>query len=180
MVTCKYCGKEVPLEELLPHINREHQEESRKKNKEKTEAKAAQKKAAKAKIEDDKLKAVGATTEPASDGTSPEPETEVAPVEENKQKTVEVTKEPPFDEVPENLSETGERGKVETTTVKTAGIFTYEMTLPADAFTLFNLAKACELETNKEKTFDEWVWDCITARFSKDYKKQLVLAPVEE
>ena len=82
--------------------------------------------------------------------------------------------------MPENLSETGERGKVETTTVKTAGIFTYEMTLPADAFTLFNLAKACELETNKEKTFDEWVWDCITTRFSKDYKKQLVLAPVEE
>ena len=86
---------------------------------------------------------------------------------------------------PQNLSEaeppeTEGRGKVEITTVKTAGIFTYEITLPADAFTLFNLAKACELETNSEKPFDEWVWDCIRARFSKDYKKQLILAPLED
>jgi hypothetical protein len=75
--------------------------------------------------------------------------------------------------------ETEDRVKVEITTVKTAGIFTYEITLPSDAYTLFNLAKACELETDGEKSFDEWVWDCIRARFTKDYKKQLILAPVE-
>jgi len=67
----------------------------------------------------------------------------------------------------------------ELTTIKTAGIFTYEITLPSDAFTLYNLAKALELEIDGDKSFDEWVWDCITARFAKDYKKQLILAPVE-
>ena len=106
--------------------------------------------------------------EPTPPVPPPAPETKPAPAGE-----------------PQNLSEaeppeTEERGKVEITTVKTAGIFTYEITLPADAFTLFNLAKACELETNSEKPFDEWVWDCIRARFSKDYKQQLVLAPLEE
>jgi len=86
---------------------------------------------------------------------------------------------PPEAELPKAIP-AEEGGKVELTTVKTAGIFTYEITLPADAFTLFNLAKACGLETNSEKPFDEWVWDCIRARFSKDYKQQLVLAPLEE
>jgi len=73
-----------------------------------------------------------------------------------------------------------ETTKAEIITVKNAGTFTYEITLPADAFTLFNLAKACGLEPNGDKLFDEWIWDCVRARFTKDYKKQLVLAPLEE
>lgn len=83
-------------------------------------------------------------------------------------------------ELPSAMPEAEKISKVEETTVKTAGIFTYEITLPADAFTFFNLAKACGLETDAKKPFDEWVWDCIRARFAKDYKKQLILAPVEE
>lgn len=64
--------------------------------------------------------------------------------------------------------------------VSSDGLFSYAITLPADAFTLFNLAKFSGLEEDSDKPFDEWVWDCITARFRCDYKKQLVLAPVEE
>jgi len=52
--------------------------------------------------------------------------------------------------------------------------------LPADAFTLFNLAKFSGLEKDGNKPFDEWVWDCITARFKYDYKRQLILAPLQE
>lgn len=91
-----------------------------------------------------------------------------------------VTEKPPGEKLPEGIPAEEETTKAEITTVKTAGIFTYEITLPADAFTLFNLAKACGLEPNGDKLFDEWVWDCIRARFSKDYKQQLILAPVEE
>ncbi len=87
---------------------------------------------------------------------------------------------PPEAKAKEEAELAEKRDKVEETTVKTAGTFTYEITLPADAFTLFNLAKACGLEPNPGKLFDEWIWDCVRARFSKDYKKQLILAPVEE
>jgi hypothetical protein len=62
--------------------------------------------------------------------------------------------------------------------VSTEGIFRYTITLPADAFMLFNIAKAYGLETDSDKLFDEWVWDCIQKRFEKDYERRLVLAPV--
>jgi len=81
---------------------------------------------------------------------------------------------PPSETKPEEKAR-----EVEVTTIKTAGIFSYEVTLPADAFMLYNLAKAFELEKN-ETSFDEWLWGCIKARYAKDYKKQLVLAPVED
>lgn len=60
------------------------------------------------------------------------------------------------------------------------GILRYTITLPADAFTLFNLAKVCDLEKDKEKLFDEWIWDCIRMRYKKDYRMRLILAPEEE
>ncbi len=78
--------------------------------------------------------------------------------------------------------EPGEAEKPEELTkpqVSREGIFRYTITLPADAFVLFNIAKAYGLETDSDKLFDEWVWDCIRWRFEKDYKRQLVLAPVE-
>lgn len=64
--------------------------------------------------------------------------------------------------------------------VSSEGILTYTINLPADAFTLFNLAKFSGLEKDGQKPFDEWVWECIVKRFEKDYKKQLILAPIEE
>jgi len=70
--------------------------------------------------------------------------------------------------------------EVTETTVSSEGIFRYTITLPADAFTLFNLAKACGLEKDSEMPFDEWLWDCIRKRYETDYKVQLVLAPLEE
>ena len=72
--------------------------------------------------------------------------------------------------------------EVEVTEVKASseGIFRYTITLPADAFTLFNIAKSFGLEKDSEKPFEEWLWDCIRERFEKDYKMQLVLAPVED
>lgn len=60
------------------------------------------------------------------------------------------------------------------------GIFRYTITLPADAFTLFNMAKAAGKEKDVDKSFDVWVWDCIRKRFEKDYKLQVVLAGIEE
>lgn len=63
--------------------------------------------------------------------------------------------------------------------VSPAGIFRYTISLPADAFTLYHLAKASGLEKDGEKPFDEWLWDCIVSRFRTDYKRQLVLAPIE-
>ena len=107
----------------------------------------------------------------------PEPTTPVPP---SAREIKQPEPEPKQVEPPSDVPETEGGGKVEIATVKTAGVFTYEITLPADAFTLFNLAKACGLEPNDGKLFDEWVWDCIRARFSKDYKPQLVLAPLEE
>jgi hypothetical protein len=82
--------------------------------------------------------------------------------------------EPP--EEPEKAKKPEELTKPQ---VSTEGIFRYTISLPADAFVLFNIAKAYGLETDGDKPFDEWVWDCIQKRFEKDYKRQLVLAPVE-
>lgn len=71
----------------------------------------------------------------------------------------------------------GEKEKLE---VSSEGILTYSISLPADAFTLFNLAKFTGLEKDGQKLFDEWCWDCIVARFKYDYKRQLILAPIAE
>ncbi|MBA7593233.1 hypothetical protein ES703_00151 [subsurface metagenome] len=82
---------------------------------------------------------------------------------------------------PEPEPEPGAKKGAEVTIpqASTEGIFHYTITLPADAFTLFNLAKACGLEKDGDKPFDEFVWDCIKKRFETDYKVQLVLAPME-
>lgn len=64
--------------------------------------------------------------------------------------------------------------------ITSEGIFAYTIHLPADAFTLFNLAKFSGDEKDGAKPFDEWIWDCIVARFRHDYKKQLLLAPIEQ
>jgi len=73
----------------------------------------------------------------------------------------------------------GEQKEITEPQVSFEGIFRYTVTLPADAFTLFNLAKSLRLEKDGEKPFDEWLWDCIVARFKFDYKRQLILAPIE-
>jgi len=80
---------------------------------------------------------------------------------------------------PSRVKEKAEKEGKEVREISSDGIFRYTITLPADAFTLFNIAKANGLEP-KDKLFDEFAWDCITARFEKDYKKQLILAPIEE
>ena len=64
--------------------------------------------------------------------------------------------------------------------ISSKGIFSYTISLPADAFALFNIAKAAGLEKDGEKSFDAWVWDCIKKRFEKDYKRRLVLAAIGE
>jgi len=64
--------------------------------------------------------------------------------------------------------------------ISSDGIFSYNISLPADAFALFNMAKAAGLEEDGKKPFDVWVWDCIKKRFEKDYKRRLVLAGIKE
>lgn len=96
-------------------------------------------------------------------------------VREAKEKGFLVAEPPPREE-----SEGKPQGaEVEVTEASSVGILRYTITLPADAFTLFNLAKACGLEKDSEKPFDEWIWDCIRMRYETDYKMRLVLAPVE-
>lgn len=84
-----------------------------------------------------------------------------------------ITKEGAVSKVP------GEKVDVTTLEVTEEGLIRYTITLPADAFALFNIAKAFGMEP-EGKSFDEWDWECITARFEKDYKKQLILAPIGE
>lgn len=55
-----------------------------------------------------------------------------------------------------------------------------EVVLPPEALAYFNIAKALGLETDGGKPFDEFLWDCVRVRFAKDYKQQLVLAPIAE
>jgi len=84
-------------------------------------------------------------------------------------------------EVPETVTKAkGEAKELLDPQISSEGVFRYTIELPADAFALFNIAKGAGLETDREKTFDVWVWDCIRARFRKDYKRQLVLAGIEE
>ena len=97
------------------------------------------------------------------------------------EKSKKPAKEPLEGKLKEEGAEEGKEGKELTEPlVSYEGIFRYTITLPADAFTLFNLAKACGMEKDREKLFCEWLWDCIRKRYETDYKVQLVLAPLEE
>lgn len=59
------------------------------------------------------------------------------------------------------------------------------ITLPAIDLARFNIAKAPRpggvpaLEPDASKSFDEFVHDCINARFEKDWKMVLILAPMK-
>lgn len=89
--------------------------------------------------------------------------------------------EPPEAELPKEKPKAKEKeSEITTPQALSSGIFRYTITLPADAFTLFNLAKTCGLEKDSEKLFDEWLWDCIRMRYKTDYKMRLVLAPEEK
>jgi len=107
------------------------------------------------------------------------PPTVSTTVEEIEPPEVEVEIEPP-EAKPKAKGEKEEEKETITPQASSEGIFRYTISLPADAFTLFNLAKVCGLEKDGKKLFDEWVWDCIRKRYESDYKMQLVLAPVEE
>lgn len=90
----------------------------------------------------------------------------------------------------EDTSGKTEQGKEETQEqpepglkgVTATGMIKYTVTLPPEAFSYYNLAMAWDFDGNdgKYKPFDVWLFECITKRFEKDYKMQLVLAPVEE
>jgi len=64
-------------------------------------------------------------------------------------------------------------------TIEADGVFRIELILPADAFTLHNLARAVGLERS-DITFSEWTWDCILKRFETDYQMQLIIAPLAQ
>jgi len=114
------------------------------------------------------------TVAPAEELLGTEAEEEVIEsAEEQEEEEEEPSEEPP------RGKEKAEKEGREVKEISSDGIFRYTITLPADAFALFNIAKANGLEKDG-KIFDEFVWDCITARFEKDYKKQLILAPIEE
>jgi len=78
---------------------------------------------------------------------------------------------------PTPIEETIERDEVELIPMTVPGIFSYEITLPADAFTYYNMARGIGLEP-ADKDFDEWLWDCIRKRFETDYQLQILIAPL--
>ena len=110
----------------------------------------------------------------------PEPEPEPEPVPEPEPEPEPELKPEPEPELKPEPEPKGKKGDKTEPQVSSDGIFTYNIALPADAFTLFNIAKAFGIEKDGDKPFDEWVFDCITARFRYDYKMQLVLAPLQE
>jgi len=99
--------------------------------------------------------------------------------EEAKARIEAIEPEPEPQPIPvrEKLEAKGKREEAKTQP-SSDGIFSFNITLPADAFTFFNLAKSCGLEKDLDKPFDEFVWDCILKRFETDYKVQLILAPL--
>ena len=99
-------------------------------------------------------------------------------VREAREKEFLVAEPPPSEESDEKSQ--GVDVEIREAITSSEGILRYTITLPADAFTLFNLAKACGLEKDSEMPFDEWLWDCIRKRYETDYKVHLVLAPLEE
>ena len=99
-------------------------------------------------------------------------------VREAKEKGFLVAEPPPMGE--SEGKPQGAEAEVTEVEASSEGIVRYTITLPADAFTLFNLAKFSGLEKDTEKPFEEFLWDCIVARFRYDYKMQLVLAPIGE
>lgn len=82
----------------------------------------------------------------------------------------------------EDKGETEEQPEPGLKGVTPTGMIQYTVTLPPEAFTYYNLAMAWDFDGNngKYKPFDVWLFECITKRFEKDYKMQLVLAPLEE
>ena len=62
-------------------------------------------------------------------------------------------------------------------TILADGIFKYLLSLPADAFMIFNKAKSLGFE-NHDKIFDEWIYDCILARLEYDYGIRFVVVPI--
>ncbi len=173
IVKCKTCGKDIPQREILKHYKIEHPDSQQK-------AKDVAPPPETKKVEP-----------PLSVTPSREPgaptEAELALKEKAKQeaeaahKAKEVEAKAKEEAEPPKEKPKGEK-EVEITTpqASSTGILRYTITLPADAFVLFNLAKSFGLEKDIEKLFDEWVWDCIRMRYKTDYKMRLVLAPEEK
>ena len=109
--------------------------------------------------------------------TVPEPPEEKTAEEPPEEKTAEEPSEEKATEEPS--AEKIEFKEVLEPQVSSEGFFRYTITLPADAFALFNMAKAAGLE-KKDISFDVWLWDCIRKRFDKDYGFRVVLAKIGE
>ena len=73
----------------------------------------------------------------------------------------------------------GEDDDVRTIRVPASGLITMRVTLPADALAYHNMARAIGVEPT-DRDFDDWLWDCIKARFEKDYRLQVMIAGVPD
>lgn len=58
------------------------------------------------------------------------------------------------------------------------GMIDYTLTLPPEAFAMFNMAKSFGFIKDGEMSFDQWVCECIDRRFTTDYNVEIVLQPV--
>lgn len=165
MVKCKTCGKELPQTEVLKHYKLEHprgKESLGQTPKKETETPPSPTK----------------PPEPQAPASPPVPETKPAP--EPTPPEAKPAAPPEAKVEPPKVEKEKKEEEITEPTVSPDGIFAYTIHLPADAFTLFGLAKFSGLEKDSDKPFDEWLWDCVMKRFETDYKRQLVLAPIKE
>ena len=176
MAKCHLCGEEIPQTEVLKHYNTKHPE---RRQKSKVAKGNEQPKVATTTTIENVSKAppekpLEAIKEKGPETLLPAPEIKPAPAP-----VPPATKPEPEAKVEKKVEK--EKGEEITEPAVTPdGIFAYTIHLPADAFTLFNLAKFSGLEKDSDKPFDEWLWDCVVKRFETDYKMELVLAPIKE
>jgi len=110
---------------------------------------------------------------------APEPAPGPEGVTDTGSKAREVEPEPEVDEPVEEIEVDDIEMQAADLTVEADGVFRVEVILPADAFTLFNMARGLGLD-RRDITFNEWIWECILKRYETDYRVQLIVAPLAE
>jgi hypothetical protein len=63
-------------------------------------------------------------------------------------------------------------------TLTVGGLIEYTLTLPAQAFAYFEIAKQFKLIKDDDMGFDEWVFECLDRRFVADYGVEIVVQPI--
>jgi len=110
---------------------------------------------------------------------APEPSPPPEGVTDTRSKVREIEPEPEVDDSVDEIEVDEIEMQATEFTIEADGVFRVEVILPADAFTLFNMAKGLGLD-RRDITFNEWIWECILKRYETDYRMQLIMAPLAQ